>query len=175
MRNEGPSCLYGSRKQLVMVVTYRSSVTLPVWAVSHQACTTVKPGPRSPTIHLSPKSPSLSGVHAFCFLLWPFSPLSFPHLTLTTPTSSTSALFPISVEDVCQKTSAVTRHSCPDSKPAHLSLLCRNTPSLSLTFSYKTVLGRRPIKAPRWRPLARRLKESDGVWVLVKVTGLKLE
>lgn len=75
MRNEGPAWLYASRKQLVMALTYRSSVTLPVWAASH------RPVPVSNRAAL-PNHPSLSQLavsslcfDAFCVLLWP-CPLS---------------------------------------------------------------------------------------------------
>lgn len=148
-----------------MAVTYGSSVTLPVWAVSHQPVPLSNPTrlPDHPSLSLS--SFLLLPFMLFCFLLRGcqvpallllLSPPSLPHLTLTTPTSSifffSLALPLISVKDVCQNFSC-DKAQLSAGKPAHLSLLSWRTLSLSLplslTFSYKTILGPCPIRAPR--------------------------
>lgn len=120
MRNEGPAQLYSNRKQLVVVVTYRSSVTLPVWAVSHPPAPLSKP-------HHTPNSSisiltcllltvfqafSASSTDPASSFLSPSPPPSL-HLALTTPTSPNSALL-LS----CERTRLST------SGPAHYFLLC---------------------------------------------------
>lgn len=79
---------YESRKQLVMVLTCRSSVTLPVWPVSHQPVALSKPG-RAPKTSIS-ISTFLFFLHLSCFSCPPptpgpssavlLSPRSFLHL-----------------------------------------------------------------------------------------------
>lgn len=159
MRNEGLARLKLSRKQLVIVVTYRSSVTLTSWDMSHH------PVPLSDLVVLpnnpSPSSLSFMAVFGvFCFPLRAcqlsalvLSALSLPHLTLTTPTSSIFALLLISVEDVWQDFSCDKAQLSADKPRSFVSLVCRRTHARSLlAFSYKTILSLRPIKAPRWRP-----------------------
>lgn len=178
MRNEGLARLYVSRKQLVMAVTYRSSVTLPVWAVSHQPVPLSKPGcAPKPSISLLTCVPP-TVFHAFCCLSSGCSPLSFP---LISPWQQPLLLFLPSCSyrsKMFAKTSAVTRHSCPPASPL-ICLSCTDTHSL--TFSYKTILGLCPIKAPfdvpwqatrgKWWSIS--VDESDGMHTEMKWTVRK--
>lgn len=118
MRNEGATRLYVSRKQLVMAMTYRSSVTLPVWVVSHQPVPLSSPGRApKPSVSLLTRLPSLSlmlffACHPPLSSIYPLiSPRQQPLLFLPSPSHRWKAF---------AKTSAVTRHSCP---PASL-LIC---------------------------------------------------
>lgn len=78
MRNEGLARLYVRRKQLVMAVTYRSSVTLPVWAVSHQPVPLSNLGRApKPSISLLTRIPSLPSVPFVACHLAPLSSI-FP-------------------------------------------------------------------------------------------------
>lgn len=180
MRNEGLARLKLSRKQLVIVVTYRSSVTLASWDMSHH------PVPLSDLVVLpnnpSPSSLSFMAVFGvFCFPLRAcqlsalvLSPLSLPHLTLTTPTSSIFALLLISVEDVWQDFSCDKAQLSADKPRSFVSLVCRRTharSSLSIQlqnhFEPATNQSSTLTSTGRWRG------ESDGVAVLMKVTGCK--
>lgn len=74
MRNEGLARLKLSRKQLVIVVTYRSSVTLASWDMSHH------PVPLSDLVVL-PNNPSPSSL-SFMAVFWVF------FVSLSEPVSS---------------------------------------------------------------------------------------
>lgn len=136
MRNEGPARLYVSRKQLVMVVTYSSSVTLPVWAASHQPVPLSNPGRApKPSISLLTPLPSLSCM-LFVSSSDPASSLLSSRLLHLSPPprlapDNTHCFFHFCPRahvgpKMFAKTSAVTRHSCPPANAAHLSLSRRH-------------------------------------------------
>lgn len=140
MRDGRPARLHVSRKQLVAVVTFRSSLTLCAPAVTSSS-TTVKLKRTSETIHLSTPTPTPT-------------PTAYHTLSSSEPVipplDSSDFISPRHVSPSSRsyrpETSAVTRHSCPPTN--HLSLLCGRTLPL-LTGAHKTVLGGRPIKAIR--------------------------
>lgn len=100
------------------------------------------------------------------------SPWQHPLLPLLPSCSYRSKMF--------AKTSAVTRHSCPRASP----LICLSCADIrSLTFSYKTILGLCPIKAPsdvpwqgtrgKWWSISA--DESDGTYTEMKRSLAKAE
>lgn len=133
MRNERPARLYSNRKQLVVVVTYGSSVTLPVWAVSHP------PAPLSKRRHTPSSSISISA----CLLLTVFQPFFRvlrrprrlfpvpPCRPLLTSASPIPATLP---GTLCHETTPLST-----SGAAHYSLLCAQSipPQRSDTKSFR--------------------------------------
>lgn len=127
----GKHVFFLSRKQLVMVVTYRSSVTLPVWTVSPQSVTLSNPDglPNhqslslvNPLLHFSPAFLCLSAVLLSSIVAssHPDNPPLLPFLPFCSYWSKMFA-----------KTSTVTRHSCPQVNRL-ICLSCVDTHTCSL-------------------------------------------
>lgn len=180
MRNEGLARLKLSRKQLVIVVTYRSSVTLTSWDMSHH------PVPLSDLVVL-PNNPSPSSL-SFMAVFWVF----------LFPSPSLSALCSRPVSSIFASSHPDNTHFFYFCPPAHIGRRClarlqlwqgtavrwqtpliclscvqAHTHALSLSIQLQNHFEPATNQSSTLTSTGRWRGESDGVAVLMKVTGCK--
>lgn len=173
MRNGGGEAvwLYESRKQLVTVLTRRSSVTLPVWPASHQLVALSKPG-RAPKTSIS-ISTFLFFLRLSCFSCPP--PTPGPSSALLLSPRSFLHLHP-------PWRHPLLLHRLPKLQPWRGTAVHQRTPLICLSWAdrdagaqsffftsgCKVILGPCPIRAFHREKKKRRMM---GVSALIKVMG----
>lgn len=177
MRNEGPARLYVSRKQLVMVVTYSSSVTLPVWAASHQPVPLSNPGRApKPSISLLTPLPSLSCM-LFVSSSDPASSLLSSRLLhlppppvspQTTPTASSISALALTSARRCLPKPQLWRGTAVHRQTP---LICLSRVDTRSNVQLQNHFGPASNQSAVLTFTVGRRTESDGVSVRMKVTG----